>query len=308
MGKQTKDIEGILCIDKPCGPSSFAVTSLVRRSLGCARAGHAGTLDPGASGLLVIALGEATRCIEYLRLEPKTYRFEARFGTGTDTLDDRGTVIKTGGALPVREDIDKVLPSFLGNLIQKPPAFSSIKINGVRAYRLARQGRQVEPPPRTITVYSLRLLNYDQAAGRALLEAVCSGGTYVRSLVRDLAAALGTPGHSSGIRRTAAGMWSVDNALDPEKLFEARSAIMSAYEALRGMPSVVASEEQVALLNLGRDIILDPGSIIDGGEAGGPLRVFSFDRARRLAAVLRRVTGNRYHPEKVMPQKKTADV
>jgi tRNA pseudouridine55 synthase len=293
-------VEGFLCIDKPCGPSSFSIVARVRRLLHTSKAGHAGTLDPGASGLLIVALGPATRLLPFLQLEPKTYHFGIQFGAQTDTLDALGAVIKSGGALPSRAGLESALPGFIGQLTQTPPEFSAVKISGVRAYSLARQGRSVELASRQITIFSLKLLSFDATAGKAMLEVTCSGGTYVRSLARDLAAALGTYGYAFAIRRQGAGRFQVEEAahlekqLDPETL--ARSVIPP-WKAFEGEPSTMVDERQLSLLAVGSDLTITEVARNEGNPE--PDLVFAYDAGERLVAVLRHTSGKEYHPERV---------
>ncbi|MBN2189244.1 MAG: tRNA pseudouridine(55) synthase TruB, partial [Chitinispirillaceae bacterium] len=162
--------EGLLTVDKKEGITSFSVVAAVRRRFGGIRTGHAGTLDPAASGLLVLALGNATRLLPFLPLEPKRYLFGVRFGSQTDTLDADGSIIKSGGSLPGAAALEAVSARFTGKTMQVPPGFSAVKIGGVRAYKLARQGRRVELAPRPIHIHSLSLLSYEGASGEASFE------------------------------------------------------------------------------------------------------------------------------------------
>ena len=140
--------EGFLCIDKPAGPSSYAIVASVRRQCSGIKVGHAGTLDPAATGLLVLALGRATRLLHYLPLEPKCYLFGIRFGSRTDTLDASGKTVEDGGRIPLMSELEAALNGFSGSMLQTPPEFSAIKIGGVRAYRIAREGGRCKPAPR----------------------------------------------------------------------------------------------------------------------------------------------------------------
>jgi tRNA pseudouridine55 synthase len=286
--------EGFLLIDKPRGPSSFTVVAAVRRALKTKKTGHAGTLDPGASGLLVIAVGPYTRLLPYLPLEPKVYRFSVRFGVATDTLDSEGAVTRSGGRIPSADKIEKMLPGFTGTIRQTPPMFSAVKVGGERSYALARRGEQVELAARTVEIAALRLLEFDESAGVAELETTCSGGTYVRSLARDIALKLGTFGHASSIRRTAIGRFCVDRALEFSKIAEAERAMLKAGDMLDGLPRVLLTDAQMARIMTGKDIACDPSEI-----AGSPELLFACDQADRLVAVLKRAEGKTYHPEKV---------
>jgi tRNA pseudouridine55 synthase len=289
--------EGFLSIDKPGDRSSFSVVAAVRRELQGIKVGHAGTLDPAASGLLVLALGNATRLLPFVPLEPKQYRFGICFGVETDTLDAEGSVLRSRGSIPDSAALEKVLPRFCGVLSQVPPDFSAIKISGVRAYDLARKGKRLELAPRRIEIYSLQLLQYDASAGRALLDVTCSGGTYIRSLARDVAESLGSFGYASPIRRIAAGRFHVDQALAFEKLEQAGKAVRPVHEVLRGLPSITVDAEQRARLAQGRDIICE--RIAAAGSGTSEDIVYAFDNEDNIIAVLKRKEDGRYHPVKV---------
>ena len=199
-------MDGFLCVNKPQGPSSFKIVAQLRKVLKVKKIGHAGTLDPQASGLLVIAVGSSTRLIQYLPNEPKVYRFGLQFGSQTDTLDNTGSIIADGGSFPPSAQLQAALNRFHGEYLQVPPAFSAKKINGVRAYKMARNGDNPPLKPCKVTIHSLDLIQYDQDKGLAELELSCSGGTYVRALVRDLASELNTYGFASFIRRCRSGI------------------------------------------------------------------------------------------------------
>jgi tRNA pseudouridine55 synthase len=257
--------------------------------LGGVKAGHAGTLDPLASGLLVCALGNATRLLSYLPDEPKKYAFGIRFGSETDTLDSDGSVVAHGGAVPKKKELQAVLGRFCGTILQTPPKFSAVKIQGERAYDLARQNREFEIAERTVTVFSLTLLSYNEGGAEASLETECSGGTYVRSLCRDIAHALGTYGYASCIRRLAVGPFGVDKAIDIEKVMELSPHIIPVDRALESLPSVTITAEQCKALSNGRDIKVHMTDKI----------VMAYTNNGDCAAVLSSNTDMLYHPEKV---------
>ena len=297
-------MEGFLCIDKPCGPTSFSVVEHVRRVFRTAKVGHAGTLDPAASGLLIVALGSATRLLPFLPLEPKRYHFGIQFGAETDTLDTQGSITNSGGPIPAIGDLEAALPGFTGTITQTPPEFSAVKVGGERAYRLARRGHRVTLSSRPVTITALWLKSFDQNEGRAMLEVTCSGGTYVRSLARDVAIALGTFGHAFAIRRIAAGGFHVDKAVGLEKLASIRAAadtLLSVLEAFEGMPSTTVDERLKALIGVGSDITLD--GIVSLEDGAVPKMVFAYDEERRLVAVLRNTRDREYHPERVFLQR-----
>jgi tRNA pseudouridine55 synthase len=290
--------EGFLPVDKPPGVTSFAAVAAVRRRLGGVKAGHAGTLDPAASGLLVVALGRATRLLPFVPLEPKHYLFGISFGTQTDTLDADGSVVKSGGSVPSSGALKAALLRFTGTLSQVPPEFSAVKIGGVRAYRLAREGRRVELAPRRIAIVSLTLLRYDETAGRAECEVICSGGTYVRSLARDIAVSLGTCGYASSVRRIAAGDFHVERALAFSELQRAAEQIVSVNEVLRGLPRIVVNAVQKRKLVQGIDIA---GVDVSSPENAKPdSAAFAFDHDNNLVAVLKERDDGRFHPVTVL--------
>jgi tRNA pseudouridine55 synthase len=201
--KKGRKVDGWLILDKPYDYGSTDAVSRLRWFADAQKAGHAGTLDPLATGLLPIAFGEATKTVPYVQDGLKTYRFEAKWGEATSTDDTEGEVIARSDVIPTRGAIEAALPAFTGRIMQRPPAFSAVKVNGERAYDLARDGEAVELAPRPIDIESFTLI---EAEGeRAVFEAVTGKGAYVRSLVRDLAEALGTRGHVTALRRTRVG-------------------------------------------------------------------------------------------------------
>lgn len=206
-------LSGVLIIDKPLGLTSMRAVEQVRRSLGGVKAGHAGTLDPLATGVLVIAVGRATKDIPQLMGMEKRYETRIDLSATTATLDAEGDRIPSDPTIapPSREQVLAALDRFRGTFEQAPPAFSAVKIAGRRAYDLARRGDAVEPAPRPVTVHEIRLLDY--AWPVATLDIRCAKGFYVRSLARDLAASLGLRGHCLSIRRTAVGAYDLSMAM-----------------------------------------------------------------------------------------------
>jgi tRNA pseudouridine55 synthase len=284
-----KNSEGFLTVDKPAGVSSFSVVAAVRRHFGGVKTGHAGTLDPAASGLLVLALGNATRLLPFVPLEPKLYRFGVRFGVQTDTLDVDGTVIKNGGCLPPSEALQAVLPRFTGVVTQVPPEFSAVKVGGVRAYKLARQGRHMELASRRIEIFSLLLLGYDETAGQAEFETSCSGGTYIRSLARDIAVSLGTCGYASSVRRLAAGSFNIVRSLAFNELERAEEVLSPVHEVVRGLPRITVDAMQEKRIMQGNDMICEGQDDV----------VFAFDNENCIVAVLKKKVDGWYHPARV---------
>lgn len=208
-------IGGVLNLNKPAGVTSRDVVNVVQRLVGRKiRAGHAGTLDPLARGVLVVPVGPATRLIEYVQQMPKTYHAEFLLGCQSDTEDMEAEVVPLQESrVPERREVEAALPQFTGRILQRPPVYSALKIDGRRAYHLARKGRSVELAPREILVHRLAVDEYDYP--KLCLTIECGSGTYVRSLGRDLAESLGTAAVMSALERTAIGPFHVQNAVDP---------------------------------------------------------------------------------------------
>lgn len=216
-GKKGNPINGWVCIDKPVGVTSTQVVGKVRYAFDAQKAGHAGTLDPLASGILAIALGEATKTVPYAVDTQKTYRFTVRWGEQTSTDDAEGTAIATSAERPGEAAINAVLPEFTGDIMQLPPRFSAVKLAGARAYDLARNGEEFELSPRPVSVVEFRLLEV-RDADNAVFELICGKGTYVRSLARDLGLRLGSCAHARDIRRLKVGPFNEANAISLDKL------------------------------------------------------------------------------------------
>lgn len=249
---------GVLNLNKPSGMTSRRVVDLAARPLGKkVKAGHAGTLDPLASGVLVVCVGAATRLIEYVQRQTKTYRTVVLLGARSDTHDADGTITPdTGATEPSLESIRTALTAQVGDILQKPPEYSALKIDGRRAYDLARAGEQVELAARPVTIHSIEVLGYNWP--RVELEVVCEGGTYIRSIARDLGEALGCGGLVEVLVRTRIGTFSLDDAIDPTTLTAETipGLLRPASDALAALPSVSLTEEQVADVARGRAIVL----------------------------------------------------
>jgi tRNA pseudouridine55 synthase len=215
--KRGGKVDGWLILDKPVDLTSTQAVNIVKRILDAQKAGHAGTLDPLATGILPIALGEATKTVPYAMDASKTYRFSLRFGEARATDDAEGEIVQTSARRPSDDEIRAILPQFTGLITQVPPAFSAIKVQGERAYDLARAGEVVELEPRQVLIHSIRLLaraNPDEAQ----FEVISGKGAYMRALGRDLAIGLGTCGHIRDLRRTAVGPFTEDRAISLESL------------------------------------------------------------------------------------------
>ena len=254
MARQRKGlpVHGWLNFDKPRGMTSTQAVSRVKRLYQAAKAGHAGTLDPLATGVLPIALGEATKTVPFAVEGSKEYRFTVRFGAETDTDDAEGKVVASSDLRPSRAEIEARLPDFTGEIEQVPPRYSALKVDGARAYDLARDEEAFELPPRRVSVAWIRFIDHPDA-DRCALEACCGKGTYVRALARDLGRALGAYGHVESLHRTRVGAFAEDRAV-PLAALEAL-AERGGHEALLGalQPVETALEEIAALAVSGPD-------------------------------------------------------
>jgi len=254
-------VDGWVVLDKPVGLGSTPAVSRVRRLFGAQKAGHGGTLDPLASGVLPIALGEATKTVPFVMDGRKEYRFTLRFGEARSTEDSEGEVTATSEARPEDAAIAAALPAFLGEIEQMPPVFSALKVDGRRAYDLARAGETVELKPRRVLIERLEFLARPDR-DHADFVVGCGKGTYIRSLGRDLAQALGTVGHLSMLRRTAAGPFREAAAISLPKL-EALGHIPALFGALApvataldDIPALAVTEAQADRLRQGQPVLL----------------------------------------------------
>jgi tRNA pseudouridine55 synthase len=269
---------GLLNLDKPAGVTSRDVVNQVQRLVKPVKVGHAGTLDPLATGVLVIGLGPATRLVEYVQRMPKTYLATFEFGRQSDTEDIEGTVIAlVSPPVPTNEQLRAALPRFLGTIEQTPPAYSALKVGGKRSYDLARKGQAVEHVARPIEIYSLELLDYSYPTLK--LRIVCGSGTYVRSLGRDLARSLGTEGVMSALQREAIGPFLVDEAIDPRTL--SRESIhlrlLPPALAIASLPQAVVTSDEARRFELGQ-CIANRWAIVAG-------EVAALDASGRLVAI-----------------------
>lgn len=238
-------MDGFLLIDKPKGITSHGVVERVRRILGIRKVGHSGSLDPHATGLLILGIGRATRFLPFLMDLPKTYLATFRLGILTDTLDITGEILLEREVPPLtREGIEQVLRKFRGEIDQVPPAFSAKKVQGKRLYELAREGVLVSPGKKRVTIYELEILDFEPT--RLFLRTRVSKGTYIRSLARDIAEALGTVGVVEELRRIAIGPFRVEEAVPLEDEEAVQSRILSLDEGLRHLDRVVLKPRGVA--------------------------------------------------------------
>ena len=262
--------EGLVLVDKPSGVTSHDVVDALRRRLGTRKVGHAGTLDPMATGLLVLGVGRATRLLRYLSDLPKSYAGTAMLGVETDTLDADGSVVRSSPVTSTREEVAAAASALVGESMQAPPAYSAVKVGGRRLYEAARRGEELEAPPRPIRVDAFDVAAFD---GSTFAFAVtCSGGTYVRVLVADVGRALGCGAHLTALRRTAIGPFRVDDAQVPEVALP-----VPIERAVAHLPRLPLDAEEASAASHGR--ALGPAGI------AGPYAVFDPDG--RLIGVYR---------------------
>ena len=253
-----RDVHGWVVLDKPVGMTSTHAVAVVKRAFSAKKAGHAGTLDPLASGLLPIALGEATKTVPFVMDGRKAYQFTVAWGTQTNTDDTEGSVIATSDKRPDEAAIAALLPRFTGTILQTPPKFSAIKIAGERAYDLARDGEEVELEARPVEIDALSIVSHD--GDTTTFEAECGKGTYVRAIARDLGLALGCLGHVAHLRRTRVGPFTVADAASVETLRESPESALTALQpvkaALTLIPEIVLHRDAAARLKRGQSALL----------------------------------------------------
>ncbi|MGA0602714.1 tRNA pseudouridine(55) synthase TruB [Caulobacter sp. KR2-114] len=264
-------VSGWICLDKPLDLTSTHAVSRVRRAFNAQKAGHAGTLDPLATGILPLALGEATKTVPFLMDADKTYRFTIAWGTTTASFDREGAVTATSDVRPTVAQVEAVLPRFVGEIEQVPPAFSAIKVDGERAYDLAREGVEVELAARKVTIHAARVIPAREGdasdPNHVEIEIDCGKGTYVRALARDLAEALGACGHVSALRRLRVGAFTVDRAITLESLEDlchrgaALEALLPVETALDDIPALALTAEDAFRLTQGRSVVLLPRQV-----------------------------------------------
>lgn len=267
--RKGRAVSGWLVIDKPAGVTSTAVVNKVKWALQAQKAGHAGTLDPAATGVLAVALGEATKTVPYITDALKCYRFLVRFGTATTTDDAEGAPVATSPLRPTDADIEAALAPFRGEILQTPPQFSAVKVDGERAYDLAREGEQLDLAPRPLWVERLTLIARPDP-DHAELEMVCGKGGYVRAIARDLGRALGCLGHVLWLRRTWSGPFTAEDGLTLDEVDRlARTPELDVHllpleTGLADLPELPATPEGAARLRNG-----NPGMVIASDVAYG---------------------------------------
>ena len=284
--KTTRAVDGLLLVDKPPGVTSHDVVLAARRATGEARIGHAGTLDPFATGLLVLLLGRATRLLPYLDAEPKVYEATIRFGAETDTDDLGGATVRTAPS-PSREAVERVIPRLTGELEQVPPAYSAKRVAGRRAYDLARAGEEVELRPARVRVDAWELLDF---RGDELdVRITCGGGTYIRALARDLGRLTDSAAHLSALRRVASGAFHVRHASALDEVREGRATVLAPRAALPDLPAEPLSPTDVNRVA--------QGNPVEAHVAGSRAALVAADGA--LVAYAER-QGDRWQPRVVM--------
>jgi tRNA pseudouridine55 synthase len=289
-------VHGWVVLDKPYGLGSTSAVGKVRWLFQAQKAGHAGTLDPLASGILPIALGEATKTAPFMMDAAKSYEFELSWGANTTTQDAEGEITKTSDIRPAEAEILAALPQFIGNIEQVPPKFSAIKIDGKRAYDLARAGEEVDIKSRPVRVEDVRLLAASNDSARFTVD--CGKGTYIRSLARDLAAALGTCGHVTVLRRTRVGPFTLQQSITLAQLEQTcdRGAVSEALyplsTALDDIPVLAVADQDANDLRHGRAIDPNPSNISPSSDW-----VLAMEGGREVA--LCEMRDGRYWPKRV---------
>jgi tRNA pseudouridine55 synthase len=298
--KAVAPVNGWLILDKPLGITSATAVARVRKLFSAAKAGHAGTLDPLATGLLPIALGEATKTVSIVMEGWKTYRFTVGWGSETTTDDGEGMVTALSDIRPSGGDIEALLPEFIGRIDQVPPSYSAIRVGGERAYARAREGREVSLASRSVTVRSLELL--EARANEADFQLRCGKGTYVRAIARDLGRRLGSFGHVTALRRTGTGAFTEADMISLAKLEElshndaGRKAMMTVIRPLRtaldDIPALALSEAESGRLRQGQPV---PLRSVGNPQEGDIVLVLSNEKPLALAALINGVL----HPKRV---------
>lgn len=286
-------VDGVVIVDKPSGMTSHDVVDAVRKTFQTRRVGHAGTLDPDATGILILGVGKATRFLSYAQDAPKRYLASVRFGTTTTTQDASGDVLEQRIADIGADDVTRELARFVGPIEQVPPMVSAVKVGGERLYRKARRGEEVERPARRVHIYSARLVSFRGAAEpEADLDVTCSAGTYIRSLAHDLGVRLGCGAHLRSLRRTEAGGFTLEDARPLQEI--GRDALLPMTESVRCLPATEVDAEDAAAVAHGRPLGLISGDL----EEGAPTAVVH--RGGLLAVYRRR--GGGLVAERVVPR------
>ncbi len=295
--RKGRDISGWLVVDKPAGPTSTDVVNKVRWAFDARKAGHAGTLDPAATGILAVALGEATKTVPYVTDALKAYSFTVRFGAETNTDDAEGETVRTSALRPSDEEVKEALHGFVGETMQVPPAFSAVRIDGERAYARARAGEEVEIEPRPLWIEEI-LLTGRPDRDHAEIEMTCGKGGYVRSVARDLGCQLGCLGHVTELRRLWSGPFELEDAVTLAEIeAEARTPALDArllpLEAgLAEIARVSCPPESAARLRNGNPALVRPGAGVEWGD-------LAWAACEGRAVAVGRLKGAELHPLRV---------
>jgi tRNA pseudouridine55 synthase len=311
MGRQRKrkgdPVHGWLAVDKPVDISSTKVVGILKRLYNAQKAGHGGTLDPLADGILPIAFGEATKTAQWAMDCDKEYVFTIEWGSSTASQDKEGDVIATSDIRPTREQIEAVLPGFIGDIQQVPPKYSAIKVDGERAYDLARDGEAFEIPSREVTVYEAELVNIADT-DHATLRVVSGKGFYIRALARDLASALGAEGHVSQLRRTRVGALDASNSIslaELEALAQDKDVLLDRLlpleTVLDDVPQIEIDASDAAALKQGREIVLLPHLVEQWRADAAQFESgrLALTQNEKTAVALGEVRAGRFQPKKV---------
>ncbi len=309
--KKGRPVSGWLVLDKPYDLGSTEAVSKVKWLFQAQKAGHAGTLDPLATGVLPIAFGEATKTVPYVMAAAKRYRFTARWGAATTTDDGEGEVVATSEKRPARDEIEGALEQFTGEIEQMPPQFSAVKVQGARAYDLAREGAAVELEPRLVDIHALSLVDIPDR-DHAIFEATTGKGAYVRALVRDLARVLGTEGHVAELRRLSVGPFTDEGAvtlasIEAMKTPEERDAtLLSVDAALAALPQAAIGGPEAERLRRGQPAVITPATArgVRAGEAGAIPAVLATLNGEAVAIC--ELDGLKLKPLRVFNQSATA--
>lgn len=297
--RKGRAVTGWVCLDKDAGQTSTQAVAAVKRLFGAAKAGHAGTLDPLATGALPIALGDATKTVPFVQDGRKVYRFTVRWGIETDTDDAEGKPVATSDERPERAAIEALLPEFTGDVMQRPPTYSAVKIDGERAYDLAREGEAVVPDERQVAIHRLALLEIPDS-DHAVFDAECGKGTYVRALARDLGRRLGCLGHVVRLRREVVGPFDEAVMVTLDRLTEVRDegghaaldALLKPVGFVLGeVPELVLTTDAAARLRRGQSVI------VRGREA--PVAGFAHATCGGESVAIGEIEQGTFHPRRV---------
>jgi tRNA pseudouridine55 synthase len=290
--KRGRPIDGWINLDKPAGITSAQAVARARRALDAAKAGHAGTLDPFATGVLPIAFGEATKTMRFITEARKSYRFTLCWGAATATDDCEGEVVAESPNRPSSEQILAALPAFIGSIRQTPPIYSAILVGGQRSYKLAREGAEVSLAERVVEIHDFAFLDQPDA-DHARFSVTCGKGTYMRALARDLALALGTRGHLQALRRTAVGVFTEEEAISLEKLAElghsaaASPLLLPIPAALDDIPALALPRDEAMCLMRGQAVAVLRSDVRQCAAAVGEGGVVLVTAAAKPVALVR---------------------